>query len=177
MAKILYIISPSGYQDVEYENSRKVIEEAGHEIDVASITTETCTGKFGGSVTPDLPVTEVNERLYSAIVVIGGPGTPLISENPEVLAVVKQFSKLGKICAGICMAPALVFTRAGILEGKKGTCFQTEDGSSKEKFMQSGAIWSDEPVIVDGTLITANGPEAAETFGKAIVEMLKRIQN
>jgi len=177
MAKVIYIIAPSGYQDKEYENSRKVIEEAGHEIEVASITTDDCTGKYGGTVKPDLPVTEVNERLYSAIVVIGGPGTPQLSENPEVLAVVKQFFTLGKITAGICMAPALVFTRAGILEGKKGTCFQTEDGSSKEKFLQAGAIWSDDPVIVDGNLITAEGPEAAETFGKAIVEMLKHVQN
>jgi protease I len=37
---------------------------------------------------------------------------------------------------------------------------------------QQGAHYTGKPVVVDGNLITANGPKAAEAFGKAIVSTL-----
>jgi len=172
MAKILYIIAQEGFQDVEYKDSRDVLEDAGHEITVASITESECTGKYGMKVKPDTSVAEANERLFDAIVVIGGPGTPQLGRDPATVAVVKQFYKLGKLVAAICMAPALVLTRSGIVEGKNVTSFQTEDGSSKSEVIKARGTFVNEPVVKDGNIITAEGPEAAKDFGKAIVEYL-----
>ena len=35
-----------------------------------------------------------------------------------------------------------------------------------------GAIWTGEPVTVDGRIITGNGPEAASAFGETVAEAL-----
>ena len=39
---------------------------------------------------------------------------------------------------------------------------------------ENGAIYIDENVVVDGKLITANGPIAAEKFGQKILEILTK---
>ena len=48
-----------------------------------------------------------------------------------------------------------------------------EDGEQSTVLEENGATFVDEQVVVDGKIITANGPEAAEAFGKKIVELLQ----
>ena len=73
-----------------------------------------------------------------------------------------------KIIAAICIAP-VTLANAGILNGKKATVFP----SGKNDLIRNGAKYTGDSVTVDGNIITANGPMAAEAFGKKIVEMLK----
>jgi putative intracellular protease/amidase len=56
-----------------------------------------------------------------------------------------------------------------LLEGKKATCYSSQEENLKSK----GAICTGEGVEVDGNIITANGPKSAREFGKKIVEALK----
>jgi protease I len=37
---------------------------------------------------------------------------------------------------------------------------------------KGGAVFVDQPVVVSGRIVTANGPAAARDFGKALVEVL-----
>ena len=38
---------------------------------------------------------------------------------------------------------------------------------------EGGATFVDQPVVVSGKIVTANGPPAAREFGKALVEILR----
>ncbi len=71
----------------------------------------------------------------------------------------------------ICIAPTIL-AYAGVLEGKKATVWN-QDGKQAEILTKNGAEFVDELVVVDGKIVTANGPPAAEAFGKKILEMLK----
>ena len=42
----------------------------------------------------------------------------------------------------------------------------------KPKTILEDVVYAALPVVVDGRIVTANGPEAAEEFGKALVKML-----
>ena len=80
MSTILSIIGPNRYQDKEYEGSKKVLEEAGHEVVTAS-TQKDVVGKFGGHATVDLLLREVNADEFDAVIFIGGPGSHDLFEN------------------------------------------------------------------------------------------------
>ena len=54
---------------------------------------------------------------------------------------------------------------------KKATVYKTEE--SVKQLQESGAEFIDQDLVVDGNLVTANGPSAATKFGEAIVKLLK----
>jgi protease I len=60
--------------------------------------------------------------------------------------------------------------KAGILKGKRVTVYPADFALAEIR--RANATYVDEPVVVDGNLITAVGPEAAKEFGEQIVKML-----
>jgi len=71
------------------------------------------------------------------------------------------------VVGAICIAPGIL-ARAGILKGRKATVFPSEI----EALKRNGAFYTALPVVIDGRIVTASGPEAAEEFGKALVKTL-----
>ncbi|PIY89231.1 MAG: hypothetical protein COY73_01505, partial [Candidatus Nealsonbacteria bacterium CG_4_10_14_0_8_um_filter_37_14] len=39
---------------------------------------------------------------------------------------------------------------------------------------ENGAIYEDKTVVVDGKIVTGNGPEAAKEFAQALIEVLTK---
>jgi 4-methyl-5(b-hydroxyethyl)-thiazole monophosphate biosynthesis len=72
----------------------------------------------------------------------------------------------GKCIAAICAAPALVLAHYGILEGKKATCYPAA------KLRERLSDVSEDPVVIDGHIITSQGPGTALQFSLALVELL-----
>lgn len=60
MGKVLFIIAQNGYQDNELGKPKSILENAGYECKVASITTDTATGALGGRIKPDLAVRDAS---------------------------------------------------------------------------------------------------------------------
>ncbi|MBD3204264.1 hypothetical protein GF327_08270 [Candidatus Woesearchaeota archaeon] len=171
--KVLLIIAQVGFQDVEYKNTRKVLEENRIEVETASISKETAKGKYGMELVPDTTVKDAILDGYDMIVVIGGPGAPKLAEYEEVMDLLKRGDGKKRLIGAICIAPAIL-AKAGILKGKRATVWTSKENKEAIEIIEEhGAEFVDEPVVVDGRIITANGPEAAEDFGKGIVEMIK----
>jgi protease I len=40
----------------------------------------------------------------------------------------------------------------------------------------NGAIYEDKPVVIDGKIVTGNGPDAAQEFGETIKELLTPLE-
>ncbi len=73
----------------------------------------------------------------------------------------------GKIVAAICIAPS-VLAHAGLLRGVRATAFS----SQHDDLLAHGALWTGDPVTVDGAIITGNGPSAARDLGMAVADAL-----
>ena len=95
----------------------------------------------------------------------GMPGTLNLGASDMVNKVIKKFAGEGKIVAAICAAPS-VLGAAGLLEGRHATCHP----GFEEKL--TGAITSEDAVVVDGNIITSRGMGTAIDFGLAIVDCL-----
>jgi protease I len=167
MKRILFIISADGYQDVEYGEARKALEDAGHEVMVAS-TERVATGKFGGKAEADYLLEEVDPADFDAIVFIGGPGSHDFFEDARAHSLAKIFLDSEKITAAICAAPSIL-ANAGLLVGVRATCFE----SQAENLKSRGAIVTGSPVEQVGFIITADGPSSARAFGEKIALALE----
>ncbi|MDD3648129.1 MAG: DJ-1/PfpI family protein [Candidatus Dojkabacteria bacterium] len=166
--KILQIIAPFDYRDEELEVPKKVFEEAGYKIEIASKNVSTATGMLGGKTTIDLDISDVIASDYAAVVFIGGSGTIEYFGDHDIMRIAKESYKSGLVLGAICIAPTIL-AKAGLLQDKKVTSFPSE----KETLEKNGAQFTGELVTVDEKVITAKGPEAAREFGEKIVELLK----
>jgi len=172
--KVVLVIAFQGFQDQEYNQTRKVLEDQGAKITVASWSTGMAQGKFGSSVKVDKSIEEINAADFEAIVFVGGPGAADYFGNKTAHRLAQEAVAQNKVLAAICIAPAIL-AKAGVLKGKKATVWSAPfDRGSVEILKTEGAEYLDQPVVVDGKIVTANGPSAAEEFGRAIVEALVR---
>ena len=170
--KILFIIAQEGFQDYEFGKPKDILEAAGYEIVVGSKEIGKCVGAFGLEVEATVSIGEVNVSDYEGVVFVGGPGAYKYQQDVQAHLTAQEAVNRGKVLGAICIAPTIL-SFAGVLEGKKATVWN-EDGKQKEILEKNGAEFVDELVVVDGKIVTANGPPAAEEFGKKLVEVLKR---
>lgn len=167
MSKILMVISPDGYQDFEYNTPKQIFIKNGYEV-ITTSTAKTAKGALGGSTNVDLLMNEVNPADYVAVTFVGGPGSHFYFDYKPTLKLAQDFYNAGKLTTAICAGPSIL-ANAGILNGKTATSF---DGES-QNLTNKGATYTGNPVEQDGMIITGNGPQAAEVFGKKIVEALR----
>ena len=171
--KIAIIVAFKDFRDEEYFVPKEILEKAGAEIKTASNKTGTAIGADGGEVNVGLLVSEINLADFDAVVFIGGPGCLENLDNNNSYKVVQDTVSQNKVLASICISPTIL-AKAGVLQGKKATVWTSPMDKSAVKILEdNGAIYEDKSVVVDGKIITGNGPEASKEFGEAIIEALK----
>jgi protease I len=171
MKKALLVVAQTDFQPVEYGDTRAELKKAGIEVKVASFEEGEAIGADGSKINVDFAIKEVNTNDFDAVVLIGGDGAAKqLVGNQDVIELVQSADNDHKVIAAICIAP-VVLAQARILRDRKATVWN-EDGKQEEILSAQGAIFTDEPVVADTRIITANGPPAAKEFGKKIVEVL-----
>ncbi len=166
--KAMMGLSPKDFRDEEYFKTRVALQAAGAQVSTAAQGVEEATGILGGKAKVDLDIDKVVVGDYEAIVFIGGPGAKSYFNNRQVLALASKAAGANKILGAICIAPSIL-ANAGVLKGKKVTCFPSEEKNLKQK----GAIFTGREVEIDGKVVTASGPQAAELFGQELVKLIK----
>jgi len=165
------IVAPEGFQDHEYGVPRGVFEEEGCVVTVAARDCEVAFGGLGLELNIDIDIKDIKIENYDAIVLIGGSGAYEYLTDESVLELVREAFMGKKLIGAICIAPMILFS-AGILKDKKVTVWDGDNNQSSILF-DAAIEYTGEDVTVDGNVITANGPDAAEEFGEAIVLELK----
>jgi protease I len=171
MKKILFIIAHEGFRAEEYNVPKKILEGA----DIKVVTASDRDGAAVSSVDRqkagvDLVLENVNVADYDGIFIIGGPGASQYLENEQVYRIAREVAASGKIFGAICYSTRIL-AHAGVLKGRKATGWNKDDELPKI-LLAVGAEYMPDPAYVDGNLITANGPAAAEEWGRKILEKL-----
>ena len=139
-------------------------------VTVASTRGGAAVGMLGATVTVDCTVQQADAATFDALAVAGGAGAPAHLWDSEPLrALVKSLHAAGKVVGAICLAPP-VLARAGILAGRRATTFPADRALVELK--RGGATYVQEAVVLDGTIVTASGPEAATAFGETLAQLL-----
>lgn len=161
------------FRDAEYFIPAEILKSVGVKIINVSTQKGTAFGADGGEVEIDLTTEELLFKDFDALVFIGGSGIVKDLENQDLHKLARDFVGAGKILAAICIAP-VILAKAGVLQGKKATVWSGPmDRSSINILKESGSSYQKEDVVIDGSIITANGPNAAAGFGEALARKLK----
>lgn len=170
MRTALIIIAQNGYQDVELAGTQNALLHAGFEVTIASKEEGVCMGKFDGTEEALLAMRDVDPLAYDVLAFIGGPGAHALAEDKEAIVLAQARNDTGKLLGAICIAPTIL-AAGGILENRHASVWDDGKGTQKAFLEERGATYVDQPVTVDGRIVTANGPEAAEEFGKTLAAM------
>lgn len=166
--KLLFVIAPKDFRDEEFTEPTDILRQAGVEITVASLKKGICRGVAGTEVESSLTVKEARPDSFDGVVFVGGLGMADLVDDPSLKKLTQGFFQKKKLVAAICVAP-VILAKAGILKGVSATSWQ---GSTQE-LQNSGADFSPKSVVVAGRIITANGPQVAGDFGRAIVTFIE----
>jgi 4-methyl-5(b-hydroxyethyl)-thiazole monophosphate biosynthesis len=171
MVRVLVLLAP-GFEPVEAITPVDFLRRAGAEVVCAAVGAPDLLVGAAHKITVKADVTfeSVATTLFDAIVCPGGmPGTTNLAADAGVVAAIQAHYKAGKLVAAICAAPGYVLgSAAKILAGKKAAGYPGADKGITEV----GGTIVNQPVVIDGNILTSRGPGTAPQFGLALVKAL-----
>ena len=167
--KKVAILIENGVEDAEFQVPYKALKMAGIDVVVlGSRMNETYKGKQGKvSVQPDGTTTEAMASQFDAVVIPGGMAPDKMRTNPNTVRFVHEAMEQGKIVAAVCHGPQ-VLIEGDLRKGKQATGFV----AIRKDIINAGAKYIDEPLVIDGNLITSRLPGDLPIFTVAILSRL-----
>lgn len=156
------------FEDLELWYPILRLQEEGATVHlVGNEANKTYHGKYGVPAKSDFAFSEIKTDEYDAILVPGGWAPDKLRRYPEVLQMIKDMDVAKKPIGQICHA-GWVLISANILKDKK----VTSTPGIKDDMTNAGASWYDEPVIVDGHIISSRRPPDLPPYVKAFADKL-----
>lgn len=190
-ARIVLLAAPL-YEDIEVHYPKLRLEEEGAEVVVAGydesayrdvfwslalaargrmivpgIDAPVYTGVHGMPIMADAIVEELDPAHVDAIVIPGGYAADHLRRSTPVLELCRAVAELGRPVAAICHGP-WVLCSADLLRGRQATGHWV----IRPDVEGAGATWVDEPVVVDGPIVTSRFPHDLGTFCRTIASMV-----
>lgn len=162
------IISADGYEDSELLVPYYRFLEEDIEADIASMSEGVIKGKHGYEVDATKTLADVAPDDYDILLLPGGRAPATVRKEQAALEIAKEFFRKKKPAAAICHGPQVLIT-AGLLEGRRATCYR----SVADELKASGALYEDMPVIVDGNLVTSRQPSDLPAFMREVMKMVR----
>lgn len=168
MANVLLPLA-KGFEELEAVALIDTMRRGGIAVTVVyledELQKELVLGANGITIQADMSIKTVILDDYDMMVLPGGwGGTYALAKNARVIELLKEF-KESKIVGAMCAAP-FVLKKAGVL-GTSYTCYP----GAKDEIAHPG-YRDDKKVVVDGNIMTSQGPGTAVCFGLAIIEKL-----
>jgi protease I len=163
------ILATDGVEQVELEQPRKALEEAGAETKLISPHGESIQAmnhdEKGARIPVDRLLDTVRPSDYDALFIPGGVANPdTMRTIPKAVQFVREFMLADKPVASICHGPWML-VEAGAVAGRTLTSWP----SLQTDIRNAGGQWVDEVVRVDDRLITSRKPDDLPRFCATIV--------
>lgn len=169
--KVALLIAHKDYQPTEYGIVNEILTSNNVETITASDEPTVATATDGSTTDVDTTIDRLNPVELDGLFVIGGKGALDCLDNPTVHTLLQQMMTLKKLYGAICISTRIL-AKAEVLAHKKATGWNKDD-QLQDIFNQHDAKYIREPVVTDGLVITADGPESAGDFAEAILKAIK----
>ena len=165
MSSVLALLT-QGCEEIEAVTVIDILRRAGIEVVSAGLDAQPVRASRGVMLLPDTTLDEAAKHNYDMVVLPGGqPGTNNLKADRRVLKLIQQMAAEDRYVAAICAAPS-VLASAGLLDGKRATCYPGTLDAFPKIQQQHAAV------VEDGKLITSRGPGTAMDFALTLVERL-----
>ena len=168
----ILIMATDGFEESELFGPRAILKARGFDVLLAAPTSTpiqaTVRDDPGRTIRPDLTIAQVKLEDFDALILPGGVINPdALRTNAQAVALVGAFIAAGKPVAAICHGPWML-VEADVLRGRRATGWK----SIRTDLRNAGAELSDERVVTDGGIITAQAPEDVDAFAEALIRAL-----
>lgn len=187
------ILATDGVEEVELTVPYKFFRERGASVQLIAPRYERAPAKFGTEYPEEMRRThimtvqwmknsgwfkidrfldEARVADYDALIVPGGTWSPdALRTDKAALNFVRDFYGSGKLTTSICHGPWVLLS-AGVLKGKR----VTGNWPLMDDLRNAGAMVRDEPLVVDGNLITSRHPIDLPQYLTAIADAVGAIK-
>ena len=165
--KRVAVLAEDNYQLLELWYPYYRLKEAGAEVKVVGTGRAPSFTSHDYPVKADLDAADARVDDFDAVVIPGGYAPDLMRRSAEMVKFVADMDAAGKTVAAICHAGWMLVS-AKVVKGRRATCFY----SVRDDLEAAGAEWVDEPVVVDGNLITSRVPADLPDFCRAVIGSL-----
>ncbi|UXD21604.1 peptidase C56 [Ignicoccus pacificus DSM 13166] len=140
------------------------------EVDIASFEKEPVVGKRGVKLelVPNKKFSELSSDDYDAVIIAGGYAPDKVRRDPNVKRFVKEMVEKGKLVLSICHG-GWVLISAGVAKGRRITGSQ----GIWDDLRNAGAEVVDEPVVIDGNVVSVKTWREFPDLIKRMPEILK----
>ncbi len=157
--------------DAEFQDAEAIyplyrLQEAGYDVDVLGRAKELdVVGKWGYHIQTTKAVGKAKATDYAIVVVPGGNAPDKMRTFQPFIDFVQDAAAAGAVIAAICHGPELLID-AEIVNGMRMTSYV----AIRKDLQNAGAQWVDEPVVIDGRLVTSRKPDDLPAFMAATLE-------
>ena len=163
--RTLLLLAP-GYEELEAVAIVDILRRASIDVIIAGTVSGPVASARDVKIVPDVEAEEIKDETFDLVILPGGiDGTRNLSKDQRVLDLLKRQLTSGKGVGAICAAPTLLDSH-GISKGRTITCHPICQGDVKQSQL------SDKRVVVDGNIITSQGPGTAVEFALELVKFL-----
>ena len=167
MARVLIPLA-DGCEELEAVTLIDLLRRAGFEVVVAALKGKAATGSHGIGIAADNTLDAVAAEDFDLVVLPGGePGATNLRDDARVAALLKRQAAAGRWVGAICAAPNAL-AAAGLLDGRKATSYP----GYLDKDPATGMRFVEQPVVIDGKVVTSRGPGTAMEFALTLIEQL-----
>lgn len=171
--KRVAILATDGFEQVELTGPKEALEKAGARVDIISSHPGQVTGWHHTTPADKFPVAHTFDRVqmenYAGVVLPGGVvNADNIRMDEMAQELVRDAARENKPIAVICHGAWLLIS-ADLVKGKRMTSWP----SLRDDLENAGAEWVDQPVVVDGHLISSRKPADLAAFNHALIEALR----
>jgi len=155
-------------EEIETSSITDVLTRFGADVVVASVMPDlVCKMSRGLKICADVTIEEASKEEWDLIVLPGGmPGANYLRDSDFLVEMLKKQQKENKLYGAICAAPAVVLQTHGLLAGPGATCYPAPP------FRSTMADPSEDKVVVQGNVITSQGPGTSLLFALSLGEQL-----
>ena len=163
------ILATDGVEQVELEEPRKALDDAGAETVLIS-PVDTIKAwqhdEWGDELDRDLDLSSANANEFDALLLPGGVMNPdKLRTDRKAVEFVKAIGAAGKPIAAICHGPWML-VEAGLVQGRTVTSWP----SLQTDMRNGGAKWVDKEVVVDNGIVTSRKPDDIPAFNAKMIE-------
>lgn len=167
MTRVLIPIA-NGCEEMETVIAADTLRRAGWDVVLASIQGNgPVTGSRKVRLLPDAVWEKLDLLSFDLLLLPGGmDGVKALCKNDGVQEALRIFDIEEMWIAAICAAPLVLHT-AGVLHKKAFTCYPGIEQQMERTDR------SDDPVVIDGHIVTSQGPGTAIDFSLKLIELLE----
>lgn len=144
------------------------------EVDTCGFTREVPSAFWNTEIKVDKLISEVNASDYDALAIPGGDHLYGFFEeayDERFLKLIRDFNDSKRNIASVCVG-SLPIGKSGVLAGRKATTYHLSEGYRQKELAGFGVDVVNEPVVVDGNVVTSYCPQTAPDVAYTLLERL-----